>query len=353
MPLPDAWEMERLRALVDRSLSVEEAWVDGGRPHFVVRPVPDLASAFASLRAATAPLGYLPVLRRQGERLVVALASSPPRGPQNWALAAALFLATVATTVYAGYAMSADLVRRGMVSSELAGGITFSASLLLILVTHEMGHKIVSIRRDIDASLPYFIPFPSLIGTLGAVIVTRTPAPSRDALVDLGASGPIVGFLVAIPVLVYGVAHSAVAASVPAGSFLFPDPPLARWLAGWLLRAPRDAIIIPHPTYMAGWIGLLVTSLNLLPAGMLDGGHVSRAIAGPRWHRYISVAAVALAVWLRYYLMAVLMALLALRGHPGPLDDVTPPAWSRLLLAAALIAIFLVSAVPLSVTIAP
>ena len=220
-----------------------------------------------------------------------------------------------------------------------------------------MGHKIVSIRRRIDASLPYFIPMVPLpgfaIGTMGAVILTRMPAPNRDALIELGASGPIAGFLVAVPILIYGVSHSLVishAAILANGCHVMeiPTPPPPGSAGGMAAAPAGDGEVLIHPMAFAGWVGLLVTALNLLPASMLDGGHVTRAVFGPRIHVILSFAAVVAGILFGYWVMSLLILVLIRRGHPGPLDDVSPVTPAHQLIAAALVVIFVLSAVPLA-----
>jgi membrane-associated protease RseP (regulator of RpoE activity) len=183
--------------------------------------------------------------------------------------------------------------------------------------------------------------------------VTRVPAPNRDALVELGASGPLAGFLVAIPILLYGVQHSLVItreAIVAHGCQLVavPTPLLFDLFVGWLLHPAANADVIIHPMAFAGWVGLLVTALNLLPASMLDGGHVTRAAFGPRWHMILSYAGVVVGVIFGYWLMSFLILLMLRRGHPGPLDDVSPMTPARIAMALALIPVFALSAVRLS-----
>jgi membrane-associated protease RseP (regulator of RpoE activity) len=269
----------------------------------------------------------------------------PPPGKWRWQTNLLLLLATLVTTFLSGYETSVFLAKSGHIGSALSGGLIFAGSLLLILGAHEMGHKLVAIRRGIDASLPYFLPMLPPFGTMGAVIITRTPAPNRDTLMDLGAAGPIAGFLAAIPVLIYGVAHSVVIMPDQVGGALseYADPLLVRWLTGWLLHVPDGAVVLGHPAGFAGWIGLVVTSINLLPTGMLDGGHAIRAALGARAHAALAYLGVALAVALRFYLMAILMLLLMRRGHAGPLDDVTPLSRSRWLVVGILVAVFALS----------
>ncbi len=345
-------QTEELTRLVAASFPVEDIWFDGDRPAFVIRRPPDVRPALAALRQRLAPWRLLPALRRRRGKDLVVLLPEPPPLRTRWEINLLLFIATLATTFYAGYQQAAFLVRDGLMRNAISAALAFSLPLMAILFTHEMGHKVVSVIRGIRASLPYFIPMPPLptalpIGTLGAVIVTRSPAPDRNGLMDLGASGPLAGFLVAIPVLIYGIKHSFVLKALSGPLVSIPDPLLVQWLSALLLHPPEGSIIVGHPTYWAGWIGLLVTSLNLLPASMLDGGHAVRAALGPERHRVISYLAVAVALALGYVPMAILILLFNPRGHPGPLDDLTPLSRSRIIVGLLLIVIFLVSAVPL------
>jgi len=346
-----------VREAVARHFTIEEMAFLDGRPVFTVIPGPDDKAQFLRLREQLGEYGVLPLMRRRDDHTVILLAPTPPSGRTAWALPAGLFGATLVTTFLASYLDSRGACLPTAVS-PLGGGIAFSLSLMAILVCHEMGHKLVSIWRRIDASLPFFIPVPPLfpglrIGTMGAVILTRAPAPNRDALVELGASGPIAGFLVAIPVLIIGVSHSLViahAALVASGCPVasLPTPLLVNLLVQWLLHPAPGAEVIIHPMAFAGWVGLLVTALNLLPASMLDGGHVTRAAFGSRAHMILSYAAVGMALLFGYWPMAVLIFLMIRRGHPGPLDDCSAVSPARQAMAASLILIFVLSAVPLA-----
>lgn len=214
------------------------------------------------------------------------------------ALPAALFVATLATTA-------------------LLGGVAFSAALVAILASHEMGHYVLARRYGVDSSLPYFIPIPFGFGTLGAVIRIRSRLPSRRATLDIGAAGPIAGFVVAVPLLAWGYAHSeihSVDLATQAHAAVAPFRMLQEWLAGrsasgaavgagpmmlgdsLLTRAverlvvgshPPGTEIFIHPVGLAAWLGLFVTTLNLLPIGQLDGGHVLYAWLGRRHARAI------------------------------------------------------------------
>ena len=343
------------RAAVEASFPVQEVWFQNGRPAFTIAPGPDDKARFLQLRERLRGLGVLPLMRRHEHETIILLAPRPPAAPTAWRWPVLLFIATLATTFVAGYLTARGGCVPGLLP-PVPGGIAFALSLMAILFCHEMGHKVVSIWRGIDAGLPYFIPMPPLpglaIGTLGAVIFTRTPAPNRDALIELGASGPLAGFVVAIPILIYGVQHSLViphAAILARGCQMVavPTPPLVDLLIGRLLHPAATADVIIHPMAFAGWVGLLVTSLNLLPASMLDGGHVTRAVLGPRWHLILSYAAVAAGVYFGYWLMSLLILFMIRRGHPGPLDDCSSVSPVHLAVALALIPVFALSAVPL------
>jgi hypothetical protein len=335
---------ERLEALLPGAVTAE-----GSPAIYVLASTDGIRDRFIEVRHRLAPLGLLPLLRARHGQPVLIITPQPPPGRWAWQLNALLLVATIGTTFLTGYQLAAGLARAGLLHNPILTGVLYSASVLFILGAHEMGHKLVAVRRGIDASLPYFIPMvpvPPLPGTLGAVIVTRTPAPNRDSLMDLGASGPIAGFLAAIPVIVYGVTHSFVVRPDQIGpSYAVPDPLFIQWLVARLLDPPPGSVVFGHPLLFAGWIGLVVTSINLLPAGMLDGGHAVRAALGARAHRFASFAGLALAVGMGYYAMAVLIALLMNRPHVGPLDDLSPMSPSRRLTGLALIVIFVLSVV--------
>ncbi|HXF82966.1 MAG TPA: site-2 protease family protein [bacterium] len=353
MDLELMWRVEELRRLAATEFMVGEVVLDGAAPTFTVIPTADMRARFLALRTRAAALGYLPLLRRRGGRTVLAFIPRPPAEPWRWGVNLVLFLATLGTTFLAGYLQSAGLSEFGFPGSAVGSGLAFSLSLMAILVTHEMGHKVAAVLRGVDSSLPYFIPMLPPIGTMGAVIITRTPSPNRDALMDVAAAGPIAGFLAAIPVLLLGVSRSLVIDPRGFQGISYPDPLILQWLVQAILHPPEGMVVLGHPILFAGWIGLLVTSLNLLPAGMLDGGHVVRALFGPRIHTVTSWLAAAIAAYFGYWLMALLILMLIRRGHPGPLDDVSPPSPSRIVVGVLLLAIFVLSAVPLRIAVLP
>lgn len=216
--------------------------------------------------------------------------------------------------------------------SRLLLGIPFASTLMLILLAHEMGHYLYCMRYGVRATLPFFIPAPSLIGTLGAFIRIRSPIRSRTALFDIGIAGPIAGFVVAVGVLMVslGLSRPILPRTPPADLEL--GFPLIFQLAHWAQRMmagsgtspaaallPLDRVLL-HPTAIAAWVGMFATALNLLPGGQLDGGHIVFSIA-PRAHRWISWFTTIVLLFMAYYfsyvwlMWAILLRLSSLR-HP-------------------------------------
>ena len=286
-------------------------------------------------------------------------APTDPR-PRLW-LHVGLLIATFLTTTMAGSwiwegTLDLDASWSDLVDvSRLAHGVTYASLLLLILGAHEMGHYIACRYYGVPATLPFFIPGPPmLIGTLGAVIRIRGAIPSRRALFDIAAAGPISGFLVALPILILGVASATVLPVTKDLHGLALGPPLSSWLFEHLLHG--DAPLEVGSIYGAAWVGMLVTSMNLFPVGQLDGGHALFAIS-PRAHRIVSWATIGgLATLVLVQSVAHrtpsayslwLVILLGLRDrHPRLIDESEPLGPGRLALAVALAVIFVLSFVP-------
>jgi membrane-associated protease RseP (regulator of RpoE activity) len=267
-----------------------------------------------------------------------------------------LFLATVLTTTAAGaFQFGVNLFAEPWL---IYRGFPFSASILAILTFHEMSHFLASRRHRLDVSLPYFlpgIPFPPpLPGTFGALIRIRSPILDKRALVDVGCSGPLMGILVAVPVLVVGLLLSPVK-ELPAGTGdgIQLGEPLLFKLVCWLTLGPLgpDDHIIMHPVAFAGWLGLLITALNLLPVGQLDGGHVMYALF-PLWHRRISIACIVTLIvfgiltWQGWLLWAVVLSVMGVR-HPPPYCDWIPLSPRHKALGIITIAVFLLTFTPM------
>ncbi|MBI4619188.1 MAG: site-2 protease family protein [Desulfobacterales bacterium] len=238
-----------------------------------------------------------------------------------------LFVATLATTMIAG------AIQQGVNPIEtpfqIVKGLPFALTLMLILLSHELGHYIMSKRHHINVTLPYFIPAPSFIGTFGAFIKMKSPLLDRKTLLDVGASGPLVGTIVSIPFLIIGLKLSEVRVAIePAGTALGSSILFSLIAKLTLGSLPETNDIILHPIGFAGWIGLLITSLNLLPVGQLDGGHVAYAVLGEK-HERLSIITVfflfALGFfgWNGWFVWGFLLLVMGIR-HPRPLDQWTP-----------------------------
>ena len=255
-----------------------------------------------------------------------------------------LFCATVITTTGAGALQNG--VNPLADPWGLLSGVPFAATLMMILLVHEMGHYLAARYHGVNATLPYFIPAPSIIGTFGAFIKMESSPWNRRVLFDVGAAGPVAGLVLAIPAIVIGLELSTVSLDhQPGGGISLGSSLIFTLLSDLTLGiTPDDAHILLHPVAFAGWIGILVTALNLLPVGQLDGGHVVYALFGTRqiWVSRLAVAViVGLAVldyWEGWIFWSVLLVVMGLR-HPPTIDDYIPldlkrklAAWGMLVL---------------------
>ncbi|MFL6209793.1 MAG: site-2 protease family protein [Pyrinomonadaceae bacterium] len=250
----------------------------------------------------------------------------------------------------------------------LAQGAMFAGALLGILLAHEFGHYLACRRYGVEATLPYFLPAPPLFlaGTFGAFIKIKSPIPTRRALFDIGVAGPLAGFVVIIPVAIAAVLTvrpEALPTVVPDGGILitFNNPLLLRAFAH--LRGVQLDEIAFNPFYYAAWIGLLVTSLNLLPVGQLDGGHAVFAVAGARVHRligrgaFVSMCVLAFLGWRWHgapsgFVYAVLLFIMLRVRHPQAEDERAPLGRARLVVALITLIVFLLcfELFPLTIT---
>jgi membrane-associated protease RseP (regulator of RpoE activity) len=283
--------------------------------------------------------------------LPASLAPPPPRRRlvEHPLFHLGLLVATFFTTTYFG----------GQIFRQEAGGgfwdgLSFSVPLLIILGVHEMGHYLTCRRYGLAATLPYFLPapIPTLIGTFGALIRIKEPIRDKRTLIDVGAAGPLAGFAAAIPFLFYGVTRAAPIAEASApGTILFHYPLAVRLAQDWTGAGHyASAAVREHPTFMAAWFGLLVTALNLLPIGQLDGGHVLRAAVGRR-QPWISYAVLAGAVstafrgptWAFFSAFAALFIGVA---HPPVENEEEPLGMPRVVLALFCLLVFLLCFTP-------
>ncbi len=237
---------------------------------------------------------------------------------KQYFLHGALFLVTLLTTSLAGSTGGSTI------SQLILNGLPYSISLLLILLFHEFGHYFAARSFGVDATLPFFIPFPSLVGTMGAVIKTKTPVPHRRALLYIGAMGPLPGFIVSVVIAAYGISVSTIQPLPTGGSDVFPVfgdsllfAGLVRFFHGPL---PAGYDIFLSPLAWAGWIGFLITGLNLMPIGQLDGGHVLYALIGEKQHiagwAAFAVLGILCFFWPGWILWLVITLAILMIGHP-------------------------------------
>ncbi len=285
-----------------------------------------------------------------------------PRRPRYW-LHLLLLVATFFTTTVVGARLQFDFAH-GLPAFDtdnlfpvswvysspalVLRGIPFSLTLMLILLAHEMGHYLYAKRYNVSATLPFFVPAPTLIGTLGAFIRITSRIWSRAALFDIGIAGPIAGFVVTIPVLIVGLLLSKPASLAIPQEFALGFP-LGFEVAHRLLSPfspvlrshPLPALTL-HPVAIAAWVGMLATSLNLLPGGQLDGGHIIYALA-PKWHRYASLGCILVLIPLAYFTWAGWLIWAVMVGFTGLRHPNVPsqPALGTKRRRAAWIAVFM------------
>jgi membrane-associated protease RseP (regulator of RpoE activity) len=219
-------------------------------------------------------------------------------------------------------------------SVYLVGGPLLAVGLLSILLAHEMGHYVMCRIYRVDATLPYFIPFPfTLVGTLGAFIRIRGPIPHRRALFDIGIGGPLAGFALCLPVLALGILEARVVPDTPSAfAISLGEPPLFHWAAVWLRGLSEGQTLSIGPLGMAAWFGLFVTALNMMPIGQLDGGHVAYSLLREKAH-LVSRIGSWVCVGLIYFgpswiVWAILLRVLG-RRHPPTWDDSAPLGRAR------------------------
>ena len=265
-----------------------------------------------------------------------------------------LALATLITTTLAGF----------FLFGSLSSGLMYSLTLLTILTAHEMGHYIACRWYGVEATLPYYIPFvlpfPVLqVGTFGAFIKIKSPIPSRRALFDIGIAGPLAGFVFALPATFIAHYYAQPSPFVAGDDFISLQDPLLFKFFQQLLHLPNDLLL--NPIMFASWVGLLMTALNLMPVGQLDGGHVTYSLFGHKGHRAVAllcyVAVVALVVYSiqtgswSYILYAVILTLMMRVGHPPVLEEENAIGAARKLVALIGLVIFILCFMPFPISL--
>ena len=372
--------IERLRREASRYMTIEEYKIlkaPNALIAFRGRIAGDTESAFDRISEAFERHGYTARLQPgEEDRLeLFAIQGVQEAGTTRPWLNLLLFAATVITVLYIGAQkalldsdLGLDLLSPTALFTPLRYlylGIPFAATLMGILVAHELSHYFVARRYGSPVSLPYFIPMPNLLGTMGAVITQKAPMRDRKALFDIGIAGPLGGLVLTIPLLILGLTLSTVQ---PPPTDLPPNVSILQegnslLYAGlkylvfgeWLPRNGRDVWL--HPVAFAAWAGLLVTMINLIPVGQLDGGHVSYALLGRRSWGLGSLVILAMFGWGgwlllngnqagSFWLVWGFLNMLVNRKHPPPLNDVTKLDGRRVLIGILMVLIFILTFMP-------
>lgn len=291
------------------------------------------------------------------------LPPSPPPAPREWRVFFVMLGLTFVSMTLAHAVAPFPLWSPSVIFSaiwqyaEWANGLIYASTCLAILGAHEFGHYLAARYYRVDTSVPYFLPMPILFtGTMGAFIRIRQPIFRKRELFDIGIAGPIAGFLVAVPVVFIGVYLSRIAARVDVQTSMeFGDPLLIKF-AAWLTHGSmgEDEIILGHPLLIAGWFGLIVTSINLFPFGQLDGGHISYAVLGRRSATVsrltvvVMVLLVAFVSWSWLLWAALMIVMLYILGpkHPAVIDEDVPLDRGRIWLAVFAVVMFILCFTP-------
>jgi membrane-associated protease RseP (regulator of RpoE activity) len=345
-------DFEKLAMLVSEHFQVEEALLEHNIPTFYLKQPQETKQTFLRLLKKLEEVNLIAFLRRIDGRLVLKIFPKPISKPSDVRINWLLFLATIGTTFATGYILSRNLATIGGAIDPVIGGAMFTIAIMAILGLHEMGHKLTANKNRIEATPPYFIPGPPPtfggIGTFGAVIVQKSLPPNKDALFDIGLSGPVVSFILAVVVTAIG-STMAIPAQPTEGATTLPAPLITIFI--WMLLSnfrltpspSQEKVLYMHPVEFAGWVGLLITVLNLLPAAMLDGGHIARSLVGDKARVILAAASILLLILGGFWLMALFVLFLSSQRHPGPLDDVSSLSRGRKILAVVLVAIFVLA----------
>ena len=383
-------ELEVLHALVGRVFRVDDITLGNPQRSYIARYRghllnDDSEAAYNYLEETLKPYGILPLFRIEDTVQVIYLTPGLPKPKASnknvnlvlFGLTLLSVLLTGAMYGYEGEAPEGFLATLGIILKNLAAGWPFAASMLGILAAHEFGHYLVGRYHKTEVTLPYFIPLPfSLLGTMGAFIQMKSPPRNRRVLLDIGIAGPLAGLAVAIPVLLLGLHLSDVGPIEGQGLLegnsilyllakfvikgkLLPEPlsygglpPLLYWLRYIFtgMPIPLGGLDVQlHPVAWAGWAGLLVTAMNLIPAGQLDGGHILYVLLGKRTKKVFPflLATVALLgiAWNGWLLWAFLLFIFG-RVNAEPLDEITPLDTRRKIIAVLMLIIFFLVFIP-------
>lgn len=352
--------VEEIRETIIPLFATADTTLDWPEPgHFRLRGrfLRSPADCYDDLRAAFEQYGFTPMLREEESGVVLIglpTVFDPPSS--NWGINLALLVATVFSTMFVAALGEVGEGGNQAALAQIWRGIPFSLSLMTILGAHELGHYFAARYHKVPVTLPYFIPMPfSLIGTMGAFIRLKAPVKNKRALFDVGAAGPLTGMVFAIPILLYGLATSTVG-PLPTVSYMLEGNSLLYAAAKILVLGqmlPANGLDVSlNQVAWAGWVGLLVTGLNLIPIGQLDGGHVAYVLFGKQARRFywpilIALALLAIFTGATMWLFWIVLLFFFGRAHAEPLDDVTPLDPRRRALAIFTLVLFALVFVPI------
>lgn len=357
---PDASrEIELVKGLVARYFPVYDVKVNYDVVQFFCRiDETTLEDNFERLREEMSPHGYIPMVTYDKGEHIIMVGRKPPAKYKSIYVNLVMLIITFVAMMFAGildWSSYADVPGDQMFSVEniLTGILVFTLPLMAILGVHELGHFFMARRRKVAASLPFFIPSVPPLGTFGAFISLRDPIPNRKSLLEIGVAGPLAGLALAIPIAILGlILTNMEARPVPddlgsGGLVRISFPMIYLWLEQLV---PLQGDYLLHPTAFAAWVGFLVTALNLLPAGQLDGGHIARALLGPN-AKYASWAAIAALIALSFFywswlLFAILILFLGAK-HPPPLNDINKLDAKRKMIGVFAFVVLIIAFVPI------
>jgi membrane-associated protease RseP (regulator of RpoE activity) len=330
-------------------------WPEIGHFRLRGRFLQDTAVVFDDLRAIFEHHGFTPMIRQEeGGLALIGMPVVFNPSPSNWIINLILLVATIFSTMF--MAALGETGDYATALSQIWLGLPFSFSIMVILGAHELGHYFAARHHKVPVSLPYFIPMPlSIIGTMGAFIRLKAPVKNKQALFDVGAAGPLAGLIFAIPILLYGLATSEVGPlptteyMLEGNSLLYAGAKFA--IFGQMLPTATEDVSLNQVAW-AGWVGLLVTGLNLIPVGQLDGGHIAYVLFGKRarllyWPILFGLALLVLLSGAVMWLFWIVLLIAFGRVYAEPLDDVTPLDSRRRRLAAFTLFLFILVFIPL------
>ena len=329
---------QELREKINQVFSIYDIQHVDGNIYFFGTPKEDIKIIFQKLWPLLSEKGFQFTIKYDlGEHILIASPFSPAK-ERLW-INYVLAIVTIFTTMIVGsYLYGANPFK---FPADVLKGLPFTIAIMTVLGAHEAGHYIVAKKHGMQTSLPYFIPFPNMIGTMGAVIKHRGPIPNRKALFDVGISGPLIGLFVSIVVTIIGLLQPPVPQTSDYFQIQLSNPFLFEFITRFI---PLNTVLISYPIAFAGWVGMFVTALNLIPAGQLDGGHVLRAMIGEKAKevsRIIPFILISLGFYVTYILnhegsiwvlWGIFLSFFAAAGHPRPLDDDIPLGKGRMAL---------------------